>query len=88
MFLYIKGGYKEDEDSLFTRNHMESTKANGKTGDVPTGHEENFSQREQLAIGVISPGKWCIPQHRTVGVFFQLNDCMIFFNERHAKVPL
>ncbi|KAK4810858.1 hypothetical protein QYF61_008830 [Mycteria americana] len=29
MFQYLKGGYKEDGDSLFTRSHMEKTRANG-----------------------------------------------------------
>ncbi|GAB0195104.1 hypothetical protein GRJ2_001975700 [Grus japonensis] len=28
MFQYIKGGYKEDGDSLFTRSHMEKTRGN------------------------------------------------------------
>ncbi|KAK4816693.1 LOW QUALITY PROTEIN: hypothetical protein QYF61_020401 [Mycteria americana] len=28
-FQYLKGGYKEDEDSLFTRSHMEKTRGNG-----------------------------------------------------------
>lgn len=46
MFLYIKGGYKEDEDSLFTGNHMESTKANGETGDIPIGHKREIFHRE------------------------------------------
>ncbi|KAK4825406.1 LOW QUALITY PROTEIN: hypothetical protein QYF61_027172 [Mycteria americana] len=29
MFQYLKGGYKEDRDSLFTRSHMEKTRGNG-----------------------------------------------------------
>ncbi|KAK4816157.1 hypothetical protein QYF61_011539 [Mycteria americana] len=29
MFQYLKGGYKEDGDSLFTRSHMEKTRGNG-----------------------------------------------------------
>ncbi|KAK4829231.1 hypothetical protein QYF61_002496 [Mycteria americana] len=29
MFQYLKGGYKEDGDSLFTRGHMEKTRGNG-----------------------------------------------------------
>jgi len=29
MFLYLKGDYKEDGDSLFTRSHMEKTRSNG-----------------------------------------------------------
>jgi len=29
MFQYLKGGYKEDGDSLFTRSHMQKTRANG-----------------------------------------------------------
>ncbi|GAB0176126.1 hypothetical protein GRJ2_000077800 [Grus japonensis] len=29
MFQYLKGGYKEDGDSLFTRSHMEKIKGNG-----------------------------------------------------------
>ncbi|KAK4829417.1 LOW QUALITY PROTEIN: hypothetical protein QYF61_003981 [Mycteria americana] len=29
MFQYLKGGYKEDGDSLFTRSHIEKTKGNG-----------------------------------------------------------
>ena len=29
MFQYLKGGYKEDEDSLFTRSHMEKMRGNG-----------------------------------------------------------
>ncbi|GAB0179369.1 hypothetical protein GRJ2_000402200 [Grus japonensis] len=29
MFEYLKGGYKEDGDSLFTRNCMEKTRGNG-----------------------------------------------------------
>ncbi|KAM9649111.1 uncharacterized protein ACIBXB_011590 [Morphnus guianensis] len=29
MFQYLKGGYKEDGDSLFTRSHMEKTLGNG-----------------------------------------------------------
>lgn len=29
MFQYLKGGYKEDGDSLFTRSHMEKTRADG-----------------------------------------------------------
>ncbi|GAB0179422.1 mitochondrial enolase superfamily member 1 [Grus japonensis] len=29
MFQYLKGGYKEDGDSLFTRSHMEKTWGNG-----------------------------------------------------------
>jgi len=28
MFQYLKGGYKEDGDSLFTRSHMEKTRGN------------------------------------------------------------
>ena len=28
-FHYLKGGYKEDGDSLFTRSHMEKTRSNG-----------------------------------------------------------
>jgi len=28
MFWYLKGGYKEDGDSLFTRSHMEKTRGN------------------------------------------------------------
>ena len=29
MIHYLKGGYKEDEDSIFTRSHMEKTRCNG-----------------------------------------------------------
>ncbi|KAK4815528.1 hypothetical protein QYF61_003220 [Mycteria americana] len=29
MFQYLKGGYKEDGDSLFTRSHREKTRGNG-----------------------------------------------------------
>ncbi|GAB0186012.1 hypothetical protein GRJ2_001066500 [Grus japonensis] len=29
MFQYLKGGYKEEGDSLFTRSHMEKTRGNG-----------------------------------------------------------
>jgi len=29
MFQYLKGGYKEDGDSLFTRSHMEKTRGIG-----------------------------------------------------------
>ena len=29
MFQYLKGGYKEDGDSLFTRSHMEKMRGNG-----------------------------------------------------------
>ncbi|GAB0208708.1 hypothetical protein GRJ2_003336500 [Grus japonensis] len=29
IFQYLKGGYKEDGDSLFTKNHMEKTRGNG-----------------------------------------------------------
>ncbi|GAB0203846.1 hypothetical protein GRJ2_002850200 [Grus japonensis] len=29
MFQYLKGGYKEDGDSLFTRSHMEKIRGNG-----------------------------------------------------------
>lgn len=29
MFQYIQGGYKEDRDSPFTRNHMENKRVNG-----------------------------------------------------------
>ena len=29
MFQYLKGGYEEDGDSLFTRSHMEKTRGNG-----------------------------------------------------------
>ncbi|KAK4828431.1 hypothetical protein QYF61_026588 [Mycteria americana] len=29
MFRYLKGGYKEDGDSLFTRSHMEKMRGNG-----------------------------------------------------------
>lgn len=28
MFQYLKGGYKEDGDFLFTRSHMEKTRGN------------------------------------------------------------
>ena len=29
VFQYLKGGYKEDGGSLFTRSHMEKTRGNG-----------------------------------------------------------
>jgi len=29
MFQYLKGGYKEDGDSVFTRSHMDKTRGNG-----------------------------------------------------------
>ena len=29
MLQYLKGGYKEDGDSLFTRSHMEKMRGNG-----------------------------------------------------------
>ena len=29
MFQYLKCGYREDEDSLFTRSHMEKTRGHG-----------------------------------------------------------
>ena len=29
VFQDLKGGYREDGDSLFTRNHMEKTRGNG-----------------------------------------------------------
>ena len=29
IFQYLKGGYKEDGDSLFTRKHMQKTRGNG-----------------------------------------------------------
>jgi len=69
MFQYLKGGYKEDGDSLFTRSHM------GKMGIMDTSyswgdsnwtHEKNFSLSEQSAIGIMSPEKWWIAQHWTL----------------------
>jgi len=47
MFQYLKGGYKEDEDSLFTRSHVEKRRDNGSSqsgGDSSWTQEENFSQ--------------------------------------------
>jgi len=35
VFQYLKGGYKEDGDSLFTRSHMEKTR--GDVVQVPPG---------------------------------------------------
>ena len=35
-------------------------------GDSDWTQEENFSQWEQSVIGIISPGKWWIPQHWTL----------------------
>ena len=47
MFLYLKGGYKEDGGSLFTRSHMEHRRSDGTIyswGDSDWTQEENSSQ--------------------------------------------
>ncbi|GAB0208719.1 mitochondrial enolase superfamily member 1 [Grus japonensis] len=46
IFQYLKGGYKEDGDSLFTKNHMEKTRGNGYQL-----HGERDAIKFNLAIG-------------------------------------
>jgi len=61
VFQYLKRGYEEDGDSIFTGIHMEKTRVMGTSyswGDSNWAQEEKFSQSERSAIGIISPGKW------------------------------
>lgn len=65
---YLKDGYKEDGDCLFTGSHREKGRGNGYTlflGTFQLDTRGNISQWEQSAIGIIPPGKWWILQHQT-----------------------
>lgn len=67
MFQYLKSGYKEDGDSLFTRSYMENTSGNGyklilERFQVDT---KTVFYNEQSALGIIFPAKQWIPQHWT-----------------------
>lgn len=58
LFQYLKGGYKEDEKSIF---HVEQTRGNGYKLLLETlwlQTREKFLQCEQSDIGMICPGKW------------------------------
>ena len=49
MFQYLKGGFKEDGDFLFTRSHMEKTRGNGYKllqGDILNGHKWKIFHNE------------------------------------------
>ncbi|GAB0183630.1 highly reducing polyketide synthase PKS6 [Grus japonensis] len=49
MFRYLKGGYKEDGDSLFTGSHMEKMRGNGvqvTPEKIPVGHKRKIFHNE------------------------------------------
>ncbi|KAK4832113.1 LOW QUALITY PROTEIN: hypothetical protein QYF61_020740 [Mycteria americana] len=59
MFQYLKGGYKEDGDSLFTRSHMEKTRGNGYKlllGRSRLDTRGKFVTMRTISLGIISPG--------------------------------
>lgn len=61
VFQYLKGSYKEDGGSCFTRSHMEKTGVAG-TGCTGRGlisiQERNILQQEQSLTGITSQGMW------------------------------
>lgn len=61
MFQHLKGGYKENRDSLFTRSHMKRGGVMGTSyswRDSSWMLEENLSRCEPSAAGIISPENW------------------------------
>lgn len=66
MFRYLKGGCKEDGDSLLQVVPWKRWKVMGTSyswGYSSGIWEENFSQQDQSAVGIIFPGNHWIPQH-------------------------
>lgn len=54
VFQYLKGCYKEDEGSLFTRSHIGKTKHNGQVelalGEVSSQHEKFFYSKNNFSL--------------------------------------
>ncbi|XP_064309301.1 uncharacterized protein LOC135313623 [Phalacrocorax carbo] len=60
VYQYLRGSYKEDEDSLFTRSPMERTRGNGHKlllGRFRLDTRGKFFTVRTVTIGIISPGK-------------------------------
>ncbi|KAK4812701.1 hypothetical protein QYF61_013726 [Mycteria americana] len=69
VFQYLKGGYKKDGDSLFTRSHVEKTRSNGYK--LLLGRFQLDTRGQFFTVRTTShwnnlPRKWWIPQHWTL----------------------
>ena len=93
MFRYLEGGYKEDQDSLFTMSHMEKMRGNGYKLILGRFRLDTRGMRTISPVGIISPGKWQIPQHWTLSRFswtvcWAILSRLCFFQERLDQMIL